>query len=905
MISLNEIRNRAVVFSHEWERDYNEDAEAKSFWDGFFNVFGVSRRRVATFEYPVKKLDGGRGYIDVIWKGTMLAEHKTRGKSLDRAFNQAKDYFPGLKDPELPQYVIVSDFEKIRVYDLDTDTHEEFLLKDLHKHINLFGFISGYHVQVYEKEEEASIKAAKLMADFHNEIAKTGYSGHDLEVFLIRILFCLFADDTGIFPKDHFRSYIENRVNKDGSDLGIHLLQIFHILNTPQEKRQTNLDEQLMTFQYINGGIFAEQIAPVSLDATAYLKLMKCLSFDWSKISASIFGSLFQGVMDEEARRHLGAHYTSEINILKLIHPLFLDELYIEFDQVKRDPKKLDIFHKKLSSLKFLDPACGCGNFLAVAYREIRKLEIEVLRKKRSVKESSLRIFGFGADELSMINVNQFYGIEIEEFPALIARVAMYLVDHQMNQLLSEKFGEIYARIPLREPATIINADALTTDWESIIPKSRLSFILGNPPFVGARLMDPKQKEIFLSVFDNIKGAGNLDFVTAWYEKAARYMAGTSIKTAFVSTNSICQGEQVAILWKRLKERYGITIHFAHETFKWNNDAPGVAAVYCVIVGFACFDTPRKYLYEYETIRSEPKEKEVNHINAYLVAGEDVFVENRRAPICSVPAITFGNMPNDGGNFLFTEREKNDFLQVEPDALPYMKEIISAKEYLNGERRYCLWLKDVEPQIIQTLPKVMERIENVKILRTESSRTETQVLAKYPALFGEIRQPESNYVAIPRVSSENRVYIPMSFFGKDKIIGDTCLAVLDATLYDFGVLQSLMHMTWVSYVCGRLKSDYRYSNTLVYNNFPWPESVSDEHKKDVEACAQKVLDVRQQFPNSSLADLYDPKTMPPELVTVHADLDKSVDACYGKRFTNNEMRIKFLFDLYKKLSSKQ
>jgi hypothetical protein len=466
------------------------------------------------------------------------------------------------------------------------------------------------------------------------------------------------------------------------------------------------------------------------------------------------------------------------------------------------------------------------------------------------------------------------------------------------------KFGEIYARIPLREPATIVNADALTTDWEQIVPKHKLSYILGNPPFVGARLMEKKQKEIFLSLFGDTKGAGNLDFVTAWYEKAARYMIGTYIKTAFVSTNSICQGEQVAILWKRLKEKYGVIIHFAHQTFKWNNDAPGVAGVYCVIVGFTCFDTPKKYLYEYETIRSEPKEKEVGHINAYLVASDDVFIDNRRTPISPVPEILFGSMPNDGGNFLFTEEEKDQFIKDGPGAEAYMKELISAKEYLNGEKRYCLWLKDIEPRILSTLPKVLERVENVRKLRSESPRKETQELAHYPTLFGEIRQPKSNYIAIPRVSSENRAYIPMSFFDKEKIIGDTCLAVLDATLYHFGVLQSEIHMTWVRYVCGRLKSDYRYSNTLVYNNFPWPENVSDEYKKKVGECAQKVLDIRLQFPYSPLADLYDPDTMPPELVKAHADLDRIVDACYGKRFSDKESRIRFLFGLYKKYTQK-
>jgi hypothetical protein len=902
MISLNEIRNRALTFSKEWEREYNEDAEAKSFWDGFFEVFGVSRRRVATFEYPVKKIDGGKGYIDVIWKGVMLAEHKTRGKSLDKAYTQAKDYCPGLRDAELPRYIIVSDFEKIRVYNLENGTQEEFLLKDLHKNIDLFDFISGHKsVFDYGKQEMASVEAAELMADFHNEIAKTGYSGHDLEVFLVRILFCLFADSTGIFPKNSFHNYIETKINQDGSDLGMHLSQIFQILNTPNEKRQSTLDESLAILPYVNGGIFAENIGIVSCDATAVLRLLKCCKFDWSEISAAIFGSLFQGVIDREARRHLGAHYTSELNILKVIHSLFLEELYIEFDNVKYELNKLNVFHKKLSTLNFLDPACGCGNFLVVAYRELRKLELEVLKQKQKIGDMML----LDALDISVININQFYGIEIEEPPTLIARVAMYLVDHQMNILLSQYFGKIYARIPLREPATIVNADALTTDWESIVSKDKLSYILGNPPFVGARLMEKEQKENFIKLFDDTKGAGNLDFVTAWYEKASRYMVGTKIKTAFVSTNSICQGEQVSILWKRLKEKYNITIHFAHQTFKWNNDAPGVAAVYCIIVGFACFDVPKKYLYEYETIKSEPKEKEVKHINAYLVEGEDVFVENRSKPICDVPEIVFGSMPNDGGNFLFTEEGKDKFISEEPNAEKYIKELISAKEYLNGEKRYCLWLKNIEPSILRTLPKVLERVENVKKLRTESTRKETNELAKMPALFGEIRQPENEYILIPRVSSENRDYIPMSFFDKEKIAGDTCLSIPNATLYHFGILQSIQHMTWVNYVCGRLKSDYRYSNNLVYNNFPWPEKVSDEHKKKVEDCAQKVLEIRLQFPNSSLADLYDPNTMPSDLVETHNNLDRAVDSCYGRKFSDKEERIEFLFELYKKYIKKQ
>ncbi len=900
MISKNEIRTRSIAFAKEWEKEVNEDAEAKSFWDGFFDVFGMSRRRVASFEYLVKKQDGGQGYIDVLWKGVMLAEHKSKGKSLDKAFTQAKDYFPGLKDSELPRYVVVSDFEKIRVTDLDTDNEIEFLLKDLQNNLQLFDFISGYTSDVdYGQEEEVSIKGAKLMAEFHNEIEKTGYGGHELEVFLIRVLFCLFADDTGIFEKGIFRNYIENRINKDGSDLGIHLGQIFYILNTPREKRQTSTDEQLMKFPYINGGIFAETLSPVSLDATAYSKLLKCCEFDWSGISASIFGSLFQGVMDEESRRQLGAHYTSELNILRVIQPLFLDELYIEFDKAKHDKKKLEKFHEYLTTLNFLDPACGCGNFLVTSYREIRRLELEILTLKKKNNQMTL----LGTEELSKINVNQFYGIEIEEFPALVARTAMYLVDHQMNMELSEAFGLYQPRIPLREPATIVHADALEIDWQEVIPKNKLSYILGNPPFVGARIMSKVQKESFLKVFENAKGAGNLDFVTAWYEKASAYTQGTKIKTAFVSTNSICQGEQVGILWKRLKEKYGVVIHFAHQTFKWNNDAPGVAAVYCVIVGFATFDVPKKYLFEYETIKSEPKEREVENINAYLVGTEDVFIENRRRPICNAPEIVFGSMPNDGGNFLFTEEEKDEFLKREPNAHQFIKELISAKEYLHGEKRYCLWLKGADPSVLKSLPKVLERVENVKKLRSESTRKETQELAKIPTQFGEIRNSDSDFVLVPLHSSEVRTYIPLGFFNKDVIANNSTSIIPNSSLFSFGIIQSLQHMTWVNYVCGRIKGDYRYSNGLVYNNFPWPENVTEEQKKKVEDCAQKVLDVRLQFPNSSLADLYDPNTMPPELVKAHDELDRTVDACYGRKFANKEERIEFLFELYKRYTN--
>ncbi|OGI80206.1 MAG: methylase [Candidatus Zambryskibacteria bacterium RIFOXYD2_FULL_43_10] len=893
MISPNEIKNRALAFSLEWALETREDAEAKTFWDDFFEVFGITRRRVASFEHPIKKLDDTQGYADLLWKGVLLVEHKSKGKSLDTAYKQAIDYFPGLKEKELPRYIIVSDFEKFRVYDLDEDKQYGFPTRELSKYIDLFGFISGHENQVdYEVEVAANIQAAELMAEFHNEISKTGYTGPDLEVFLIRVLFCLFADDTGIFPKDVFKNYINNRTDVDGSDLGSKLAQIFQVLNTPEKKRQSNLDDDLAKIPYVNGGIFSRNIGIVSCDVTTKLRLVKCCNFDWSAISAAIFGSLFQGVMNEDARRHLGAHYTSEQNILKLIKSLFLDDLYIELDEVRHNSKRLDTFHTKLGKLKFMDPACGCGNFLVIAYRELRILEMEILKIKL---KNSDKI----ADDPTRINIDQFYGIEIEEFPARIAEVAMHLIDHQMNLELGKILGKYIKELPIKKSATIKNTDALSFDWNDFVSKKELSYILGNPPFLGARLMSDEQKEGIIKAFDDMKGAGNLDFVTAWYAKAAKYIQGTKIKVGFVSTNSISQGEQVGLLWKYLKD-FNIVIHFAHQTFKWSNDAPGVAAVYCVIVGFGNFDIERKYLYEYEDIRREDKEREVAHINPYLVEGEDVYIESRRDPTCDVPEIVFGSMPNDGGNFLFTPEEKDSFLESEPGAEPFIKELISAKEYLNGEKRYCLWLKDADPTALKKLSKVIERIENVRKLRSESKRKETKELAKYPSLFGEIRQPESAYVVIPRVSSENRAYIPMGFFGPEYIVGDTCLAVPNATLYHFGVLQSEMHMVWVKYVCGRLKSDYRYSNNIVYNNFPWPEKVSAE-KKAVEKCAEDVIFLRTIYPHSSLADLYDPNTMPSDLREAHEKLDRAVEACYGRKFKNDQERISFLFDLYKKL----
>jgi hypothetical protein len=892
-LSWNEIKDRALKFTKEWEGESRERAEKDSFWNDFFTVFGISRRRLATFEEPVKKLNNKQGFIDLFWKGTLLVEHKSKGKNLDAAFEQATDYFHGIKEHELPKYVLVSDFENFKLYDLDDRKEYEFGIKDLHKNIKLFGFIAGYQKRTFKDEDPVNIKAAELMGKLHDQLEESGYEGHPLEVFLVRLLFCLFADDTGIFEKDTFKEFIEVKTNEDGSDLGAWLAQYFQVLNTPSDKRLKNLDEHLAAFPYVNGKLFEEPLPIASFNSRMREILLECSSLDWGKISPAIFGSMFQSVMNPEERRNLGAHYTSEKNILKLIKPLFLDELQAEFKKVKSNKNKLKEFHQKLGSLKFLDPACGCGNFLIITYRELRLLELEVLKELYGGQQV------FGIDQIMLVDVDQFYGIEYDEFPARIAEVALWLMDHQMNLRISEAFGMYYARLPLKKSATIVNDNALRTEWTEIIPKTELSYILGNPPFYGKQYQSKEQKEDMALVFNGVKGAGVLDYVTAWYLKASKLINGTEIKVGFVSTNSIAQGEQTGILWNELFNNYGIKIHFAHRTFNWSNEARGKAAVHVIIIGFANFDTKKKSIWTYDDIKGEPLEIAVKNINPYLVEGADLVVLKRRKPICNVSEISFGSMPNDGGNFLLSPEEKDELLSIEPNSSQVIKPLLSAHEFLNGKKKYCIWLKGVSPKLLKQLKEVHKRVENVKQLRLKSSRAATQKLAAFPSLFGEIRQPENDFVLVPLNSSMNRKYIPMGFFDNNHIPNNTCSAIDQATLFEFGVLQSDMHMTWVNYVCGRIKSDYRYSNEIVYNNYPWPKKPSDKNKKAVETKAQKVLDVRADFPESSLADLYHPLTMPPKLVKAHQELDKAVDLCYRPQaFAKETARIEFLFDLY-------
>ena len=894
-LSWNEIKNRAVQFSRAWQNESRERAEKDSFYNDFFHIFGISRRRVASFEEPVRKLNQQKGFIDLFWKGTLLVEHKSKGKNLEIAYEQALDYLYGIPEHELPNYILVSDFEYFKLYDLEEKTQHQFHLSKLHENVRLFGFMAGYAKRSILKEQDpVNIEAAELMGKLHDQLQEIGYEGHPLEVFLVRLLFCLFAEDTGIFEKNTFRELIDQRSHEDGSDLGAWLAQLFQVLNTPPEKRLKSLDEQLQSFPYVNGKLFEEMLPISAFNPEMRTILLKCSQLNWGKISPAIFGSMFQSVMNPKERRNLGAHYTSEKNILRLIKPLFLDELHEEFQKIKSNKNKLLEFSKKLASLKFFDPACGCGNFLIITYRELRLLELEVLKELHSNGQLVTDI-----KQIIQVDVDQFYGIEYDEFPARIAEVALWLIDHQMNVLISETFGEYFARLPLRKSATIIHGNALQLSWNQIISPNELSFILGNPPFVGKKEQSKSQKEDMKLVFNKVKGAGVLDYVTAWYLKASQMIQNTKIKVGFVSTNSIAQGEQTGILWNELFTKYRIKIHFAHRTFQWKNEAKGNAAVHVVMIGFANFNTKNKLIFEYEDIKGEPLSKKVKNINPYLIEGEDLFIQHRRKPLCEVQEITYGSFALDDGNYTISKEEHNQILVMSPNTQKFLKPFIGGRELLRGIERYCIWLKDVSPNEIRKNKLIREKVERVKNWRAKSSRKNTQKLASTPSIFAEIRQPDTNYLAFPTVSSVNREYIPIAYLSPNVIASNQLYTISNAQIYDFGLLTSKMHMTWVKYVCGRLKSDFRYSSSVVYNNYPFPKEPSAKNQNKVEKCAQKVLDVRAEFAESSLADLYDPLTMPPKLVKAHQALDKAVDLCYRPQaFPNESSRIEFLFDLY-------
>ncbi len=900
-LSTDQIRANARKFSLEWKDETRERAESQTFWNEFFAVFGINRRHVGIFEAAFKKAKGTQGFIDVYWPKKLVCEQKSRGADLEKATEQALEYLQAIakvNPDDLPRYVIVCDFARLRLYDIETKQHQEIFIAELADHIHLFNFFSDGLTEIREKEQAANIKAAERMGVLHDKLEENGYEGHELKVMLIRLLFCLFAEDTGIFEKYQFQNLIRQRTKEDGSDLAGWIGQLFETLNRSPEKRLKNLDQQLKDFAYINGDLFKEHMPTAAFDAEMRQILLEACAMDWANISPEIFGSLFQSVMDKEQRRHLGAHYTSEENILKVISSLFLDELRAEFEEIKNRGKgkartsALDMFHQKLAGLTFLDPACGCGNFLVVAYRELRLLELEVI--EQLYKKGQLLEVG----TVVRCNVNQFFGVEIEEFPAQIARVAMWLVDHQMNLLVSEHFGVHFARIPLRESADIRHANALQVDWPVT------DYIFGNPPFLGRNYQSVEQKTDLLKVCFDIKNAASLDFVSAWYVKAARMLSNQKeTRVAFVSTNSITQGEQVPILWGWMLAQ-GMVIQFAHRTFQWQSPSRGKAAVHCVIVGFGRLDIKNKKLFFYENIKEEPICQIAANINPYLINGKNILVDKRSKPLCLSPTMTRGSQPTDGGNLIFSATARDDFISEEPNAEKWIKPFDMGDDFINNNSRYCFWLKNCPPQELKTMPLVLSRIQKVKEMRLASSKASTREWANSPTLFTEDRQPNSDYLAIPRVSSERRDYIPIGFLSKEFIAGDKLQIIPEANFYVMGVLSSMMHNAWNRAVSGRLKSDYQYSVGIVYNNFPWPMNPTEKQKQAIEDAAQEVLDARKNYPDSSLADLYDPILMPADLLKAHKKLDKAVDAAYGKKgFENEAERVAFLFDLYQQYTS--
>lgn len=900
LLSWNQIRANATAFIKEFADESREQAEAKTFWDAFLQVFGVNRRRVAAFEQAVEKLNNKRGFIDLLWEGKLLVEHKSRGKDLTAAFRQATDYFQGLSDEQLPRYVLVSDFATFRLYELEADRIHQFKLEELRDKVELFTFLTERGQSAnYDEQNPVNIRAAEDMGRIHDDLERFGYHGNELERYMVRLLFCFFADDTGIFERrGMFRTYIKKRTAEDGSDLGAKLNEIFQHLNRPRERRMRTLDEDFKPLPYVNGNLFSQPLYPPSFTAQLRRNLIQAGAHDWSKISPAIFGSLFQSAMDKDERRNLGAHYTSEKNILRLIEPLFLDELYEEFNRAKNEKslRLLHALHEKIAGLKFLDPACGCGNFLIITYRELRQLEIEIIHEvKRNGEEiASIR-------DYLRVNIDQFYGIEYDEFAARIAEVAMWLMEHQMNLLASDEFGEYILHLPLDTAAAIRHDNALHLDWAALVPPEEPVYILGNPPFVGKHLQNEAQADDMKAVFEGVKGYKSMDYVAAWYLKAARYIRDTRTKVAFVSTNSIGQGEQVGILWEQLF-RLGCKIHFAHRTFRWNNQASGVAAVHVVIIGFAAFDTTRKTLFDYPDINGDARAESVRNISPYLVEAGDTVVRSRSKPMAEVPPMVWGNKPVDGGFLMLSAEEYTQYIAEEPEGAALIKRLVSAREFLHNEERYCFWLTDVQPKKIRRLPLLLARIKEVKRVREASVDAGARQLAETPMLFRDLKNPDS-YIVVPAHSSERRDYIPMGFFGKDTIPHNSCMIIPDAGVFIFGIIQSKMHMAWVKHTCGRIKSDFRYSARIVYNNYPFPDSIGERQRAAVEKAAQAVLEVRQPYldKGNSLADLYDPLAMPADLRKAHQKLDSAVDRCYRTQaFRDERERLEVLFQEYQK-----
>ena len=947
-LGWDEIRRRAKAFSLDWQDARYEKGETHSFYNAFFEIFGVNRRAVAVYEKRVQSLDANkRGFIDLFWPGVLIVEQKSAGRDLLAASAQASTYFDWLAERDQPRYMLVSDFQKFTLTDLDNNGKEvSFALAELHNHVEQLDFILGRRV-TFTTQANVTVKAAELMGRLHDALEDSGYTGHDLEQLLVRLLFCLFADDTGIFqPKDIFLQLIDNDTAEDGSNAGRLLTELFDVLDTPEDQRQAGLSGELNAFPYVNGALFAGHVRTPVFDAKMRSLLLDAAKHDWSGVSPAIFGSLFQSVMDAKERRAKGAHYTTETNILKVIGPLFLDDLRAELGRLKlrKTGQKAALieFQHRLSRLTFFDPACGCGNFLVVAYREIRRLELDCLKALYGREAMDVRLLG-------QVTVGQFYGIEFEEFPARIAEVAMWMADHLAMNELNEAFSGNAANIPLKDSAHICHGDALEVDWNEVLPAGKCHYIMGNPPFVGAKFQSEFQRAQVRRIANLGGSGGTLDYVAAWFIKAGQYLGGTGspspegegvgwglspdaapagqtppptpplkgrgfesgnprIRIAFVATNSITQGEQVAQLWPILFDRCHLEIMFAHRTFSWGSEARGKAHVHVVIVGLTHRDNEpaEKRLFSYPDIKGDPVESRHAALTAYLfdakgVANRHLVVKEEARPINGARPVKSGVQMIDNGILTFTQPEKLAFLASEPTAKALFREFLGGEEYINGFSRAILYLADADPSLLRSLPQVTERMRQLRAYRASSSRPSTQAMADYPTKLGVDERLNTDYLVIPNTSSERREYVPIGWLGPEVIASQKLRILPDASLWEFAILTSRMHMAWLAHLGGRLKSDFSYTHGLVYNTFPWPDATPAQRAK-IEALAQGVLDARAVHTTSSLADLYDPDTMPPNLRKAHAALDLAVDRLYRTApFASDRDRTEHLFGRYEAL----
>ena len=914
-LSWNEIRVRAGSFARKWAAAGYEKGETQSFYNDFFRIFGVRRESVARYEERVAKLDDTTGFIDLFWPGVLIVEQKSAGRDLSAAYEQAGGYFEALTESERPRYILVSDFQHFELHDLLQRDEVSFRLDQLPEHVEKFGFILGVASRTFRDQDPANIEAAELVGKLHDSLRDAGYPAHDLERFLVRIVFCLFADDTGVFePRDILLDFLETRTREDGTDLGPLLAQLFQVLDTPEGQRIATLDDDLARFPYIDGALFADTIRIPAFTAAMREQLLAACRFNWSTISPAIFGSLFQSVMEPEERRAQGAHYTTERNILKVIEPLFLDDLWEEFTRIKalrRDRlRRLREFQEKLGTLTYFDPACGCGNFLVIAYRELRRLEVEVLRELLGREEQ--QVLQFDVSSLSRLDVDQFYGIEIGEFPARIAEVALWMMDHLMNNELSLEFGQSYARIPLKRSPHIHCGDALEMEWEDLLPAKDCSFVFGNPPFGGAKFQSPAQRAQVRRIAALGGSGGTLDYVTAWFITAGGYIQnsgppGERARIGFVATNSITQGEQVAQLWPILFGRYGLEIAFAHRTFAWGSDARGMAHVHVVIIGLDDREgVPAvRRLFAYDDPKGDPHESAHTVLSPYLfdaggLANPHLVVREENRPINGMSQLITGSKPIDGGHLIFTSDEAAAFIAAEPGAERFLRPFIGAREYLRGGERRILALHEASPSEVARLPRVRERLAAVRKYREASKSKPTRQIANTPALYHVNVLPAAPFLVIPQVSSERRQYVPIGWIEAPTIPSDKLRLLEDASLTDFALLTSTMHMAWMRAVTGRLESRYMYSVGVVYNTFPVP--TKDADLTLLGSLAQAILDARTAHPDATLADLYDPDLMPVNLRRAHQALDRAVDRLYRPRkFTSERDRVEHLFTLYERM----